>query len=158
MRIMCGSPVRQSPEILKCFLDSLARQTVQMDCVFVDDNTDATSSVLLTESNGLVVSAGMWTPALDDYTRDDVTHHWTNSAIWRVAKLKDYLIRVRARKGLRLPLPRRLRSHSPPQDRREASRSQKRRHLEHLLDCVATKHACIAERVAQQRVRHVCGS
>jgi hypothetical protein len=88
---MLGCPVRQNPKILARFLDSLEKQTVKMDYVFVDDNTAIESSKMLRDIGAQIVPG--YQPHNDgNYARTDNTHHWDDSSIWKVARFKDLLI------------------------------------------------------------------
>jgi glycosyltransferase involved in cell wall biosynthesis len=94
---MLGSPVRQTPKVLEKFLESIEKQTVKMDCVFIDDNTEKASSDLL-KAFGAAVIPG-YSPAKDgNYARADNTHHWDDTSIWKVAGFKDYLIEYTLRR------------------------------------------------------------
>jgi len=89
-RIMLACPIRQKPEILKPFLDSITRLKTEFDCVFIDDNTNPDSSNLLK-----TFECKVFTPEIKDegnYQHDNFTHKWDDSSIWKVAMFKDFLI------------------------------------------------------------------
>lgn len=97
--ILIGSPIRQDPDILKVFLERLsALDTSGLRCSFrfIDDNVDQASSNLLerfqrTARRTHVVPAKSDVKA--DYIKTDTTHIWTEELIWKVAGMKDELIR-----------------------------------------------------------------
>lgn len=93
--ILLASPVRQSPEILKLFLESLSRlnKNDSIDYLFVDDNDDAESKKILIEQihkNKCTI----WTSdeLKHHYLKTDVTHEWDYKSVWRLAKIKDRVI------------------------------------------------------------------
>lgn len=95
-RVLFASPVQQKPQVLTHFLDGLKRQDseeVELDFLFVDDNHDAASSELLARFAAEVPGASVHriTPA-ERYQRDEFTHWWNESLIWRVAAVKDAII------------------------------------------------------------------
>ncbi|WP_227872212.1 glycosyltransferase [Paenibacillus albus] len=102
-RILIGSPIRQKPEILTLFLQSLERlrhATWQADYVFIDDNEDA-ASVLLTQFTEAVHAQGSSTVRLiagsktsSAYKRDEITHYWNDELIGKVADWKDHFIQM----------------------------------------------------------------
>ena len=108
-RILIGSPVRQKEEILALFLQSLGRlrqTTWKCDYVFVDDNEDAAASTLLIQFADAVNAQGSSTarllersPAICAYKRDEVTHHWNDELIGRVAGWKDRFIQFAREEG-----------------------------------------------------------
>ncbi|WP_163859568.1 glycosyltransferase [Paenibacillus elgii] len=99
-RILIGSVIRQSPSILELFLQSLTK----LDCpfadihyIFADDNTDNSSSNLLNRfaedfpNAASIISCNP--QELDSgYRRDETTHYWDNSSIWKVAEYKNGII------------------------------------------------------------------
>lgn len=95
-RVLVGSPVHQKPAILKEFLNSLRnlkQENIIIDFMFIDDNTIDESSKLLYDfrenNNQVFINTGKKT---DKYERDEVTHHWNESLIWKVAGFKDTII------------------------------------------------------------------
>lgn len=96
-KILVGSPVFQSPDILKAFLCSLKELSCgasSMDYIFVDDNTDERSSRQLAlferKSSNVTVLQGK---DKSSYTCDDESHHWDDSLMLRVAGYKNDIIR-----------------------------------------------------------------
>lgn len=97
VRILVGSPIRQNSEILKEFLFSLRhlQGDIQFDFCFIDDNVDEQSSRLLEEFKDQVPGrCFIYKAAADNipYVCDEITHHWTNETIWKVAAFKDGMI------------------------------------------------------------------
>ena len=96
-RVLIGSPVCQSPKILKEFLDSLkAIDLSSLDVAFllVDDNQEQVSSNMLRDANlgreKILISA----PPRDiDFEISEVTHYWNYSLVLRVANLKNEIIK-----------------------------------------------------------------
>ncbi|WP_127585515.1 glycosyltransferase [Paenibacillus koleovorans] len=111
-RVLIGSPVRQTPAILERFLDSLRRlekKSLAVSYLFVDDNEDPAASSLLqkfreTAGRAVVVSQQQHrveqeqlrvggVPASSAYVKDETTHYWKEDLIWKVASMKDGIIR-----------------------------------------------------------------
>ncbi|MFC6649551.1 glycosyltransferase family 2 protein [Paenibacillus rhizoplanae] len=96
-RVLLGSPIHQKPEILEHFLKSLQRlnlNNIELHYYLIDDNRDTASSELLQQfaQSGRTVflePSGYH----DDYIRDDNTHAWRISLIWKVAEFKNKMIR-----------------------------------------------------------------
>lgn len=112
VRILVGSPVRQTPVILKEFLSSLerlAQDKYSLDYFFVDDNTNKESSQLLHEfaqkhENKCLISAPEYTSEKQEehpqhYCCDDKTHYWDTEITWKVAAFKDQMIHTAFEKG-----------------------------------------------------------
>ncbi|RNC29785.1 MAG: hypothetical protein AWM53_00003 [Candidatus Dichloromethanomonas elyunquensis] len=97
-RVLIGSPVRQSPEILNLFLRSLENlisSDIQADCYFIDDNEIELSSQLLedfkTKAGSLVIIKKC--PKTDgQYIRNEKTHFWNERLVWKVASYKNTII------------------------------------------------------------------
>ena len=98
-RVLIGSPIRQNPHILKEFLDSLSglgQGELELNYIFVDDNESEESSRLLLnfKEKGLTVlikgDKGEKRPG--DYVCDDITHHWRDHLIQKVAGYKNLMI------------------------------------------------------------------
>ncbi|NGX34273.1 MAG: 2-O-methyltransferase NoeI [Candidatus Anoxychlamydiales bacterium] len=100
LRILVGSPIHQTPAILKEFLNSLnhlEKNTFTLDYFFVDDNDIEESSQMLKDfsqkldqnSNALIFSK----KNDSNYHCDEFTHHWNKKSIWKVAKFKDLMIK-----------------------------------------------------------------
>lgn len=100
-RVLVGSPVHQRPEILAAFLGSLRQlesgsgdDRIQLDFIFIDDNTDERSSLVLgrfaqTTERVRVFAAPESEQA---YVCDEVTHRWTEQLCWKVGAFKDIII------------------------------------------------------------------
>ncbi|NPV91336.1 MAG: glycosyltransferase family 2 protein [Firmicutes bacterium] len=101
-RVLLGSPIRQKPEILKEFiesLNSLDQRDIELSFILVDDNEYEESSrqLLRFEENQRtflfkaesIEKAGNTHEA---YVCDDTTHYWKEHLIWRVAGFKDFMI------------------------------------------------------------------
>ena len=105
MRILIGTPVRQSPAILECYLNSLRdleKDGLRVEYAFVDDNTDPASTKLLEafrdENERVTLLAGIPDNQLD-YDCDDDGHGWNHALFAKVAFYKDQIINM-AREGL----------------------------------------------------------
>lgn len=99
-KILLGSPIHQKPAILTEFLTSLKElepEKYTLDYFFIDDNDCEESSHLLQkfseEQNGhcLLIRSekGENQPV---YICDEVTHHWKEVIVWKVAAFKDRMI------------------------------------------------------------------
>lgn len=103
-RVLVGSPVRQTPAILRLFLESLRRierSRIDLDFCFVDDNEDPESSALLERFKAEVPGVDVERPTGAPQTGgaqepDQAAHLWDSGRIDRVAWLKDRMI-ARAR-------------------------------------------------------------
>jgi CDP-glycerol glycerophosphotransferase (TagB/SpsB family)/GT2 family glycosyltransferase len=97
-KILIASPIRQKPAILKEFLVSLRElDTSGFDIwyLFVDDNTDPESSAILNTFSKKVPNVMVHRADTGDkYVCDDVTHHWKERLIWKVAAFKDMMIKI----------------------------------------------------------------
>lgn len=101
IRILVGSPVRQKPQILREFLSGLEEaegEGFRLSFLFVDDNTDESSSALLRDFSArhdcLVLSGKELLQAIveDRYSSNEVTHTWDDTAIEKIAAYKDRII------------------------------------------------------------------
>jgi len=96
-RVLIGSSVRQDPRVLEYFLDSLRdlkARNFAVDYMFVDDNDDARSSLLLLNFRPLRSSVVI-VPCPEDrepYVRDEIHHHWNEKLVWRVARNKNLIL------------------------------------------------------------------
>lgn len=96
-KVLIGSPIHQSKDILNEFLSSLERldkHELQVDYYFVDDNIDTSSSVLLEEfqednDNVTIVSSNNLST---EYVCDDFTHRWNSSLVEKVTQFKNNII------------------------------------------------------------------
>lgn len=96
LKILIGSTVRQKPNILKEFLQSLSELYIQdynVDFMFFDDNENQESSELLNsfklEDCLIRIMNGEKT---GEYICNDERHHWKDELIWKVAAYKDRII------------------------------------------------------------------
>lgn len=101
--ILIGSPVLQSPNILKLFLDSLLhlnRETFTVDYIFTDDNKDVQSSELLKkfypEGSHVTILQGL---KGSSYVCNKESHHWSDALMLRVANYKNEMIQYAVNKG-----------------------------------------------------------
>ncbi len=96
-RILIGSPVRQEPDILEEFLDSLRElktQNMSIDYFFIDDSENPVSSSKLNDfcqgcTGSVVLEQGDRSGA---YVRTEDTHHWKENLIWKVADYKNRML------------------------------------------------------------------
>ncbi len=96
-RVLIGSPIRQNPEILALFLESLERleqAQVSLSYFFIDDNEEPESSRLLSQFGSarerVVIRRSDGQPP---YIRNEITHYWNEELIWKVADYKNTIIR-----------------------------------------------------------------
>lgn len=94
--VLIGSPVFQKPEILRAFLGSLEqlqRESITIDYIFTDDNTEPKSSRLLEsfrpEKSAVTIIPG---DKGSTYIRDEGSHYWSDALMFRVAKYKNKMI------------------------------------------------------------------
>ncbi|MBT2288965.1 glycosyltransferase [Paenibacillus albidus] len=95
-RILLGSPIHQKPLVLRQFLDSLLRldiKGIELDFYLIDDNDNEESSLLLQQFKGehthiLLQPSGYH----DTYIRNDTTHYWNSTLVWKVANFKNMMI------------------------------------------------------------------
>jgi len=98
--LVIGSSIRQKPEILKEFLNSLQELDVtglEIRYFFIDDNTDTASSDMLAKFRSHQTTIRRIQPQTE-YICSDVTHHWTHQLMDRLARQKDRILRY-ARKN-----------------------------------------------------------
>lgn len=100
-KVLIGGPVRQKPNILKCFLDGLRdldTNEVSVGYYFVDDNTNPDSSKLLEEfkketNNVLIRKSNEFSVEKDnDYCCDNITHTWKKELIAKITTFKNDII------------------------------------------------------------------
>lgn len=103
--ILIASPVRQTAPVLREFLESLCvleRTTVRTDYLFVDDNEETASSDMLrdfvTENEGTIITVDAVLNEDEDhqkgsYTKDEGGHYWQDEQVWRVAGLKNQILK-----------------------------------------------------------------
>lgn len=96
-RVLIGSPVQQKSEILKEFLAFLSQLNVDgldVGYLFIDDNIEASSSILLEDfSNNHQTSTIFAKKTGDLYQCNDSTHQWNENLINKVAMFKNSIIR-----------------------------------------------------------------
>ncbi len=102
-RVLVASPVRQDPEVLKEFLTSLSSLDISglnVDFLFVDNNDSHISSSILSSFREKHPSTTIWrVPVMNPYERNENSHIWGESSIWRVAELKNRIISHALNKG-----------------------------------------------------------
>ena len=104
VRVLLGSPVRQEPEILKVFLDSLCsleKDNISLDYFFIDDNDDSISGALLFNYSkeikaNVIIEQGNKS---DVYIRGEDSHHWKENLVWKVAEYKNKIIEYCKQEG-----------------------------------------------------------
>ncbi|MFP7255726.1 glycosyltransferase [Terribacillus goriensis] len=93
--VLIGTTVKQDPDILAAYLDSLNRlQTTELSIFycFIDDNDDPKSSTLLSAFAAEHDAVILPSETTDSYQKDEHTHYWTEALIWKVAALKNKII------------------------------------------------------------------
>ncbi len=98
-KILIGSPVHQSPEILKEFLLSLTEldsDNHDIDYCFVDDNSDDESKEVLSNFKSIMPDNVTILDSHDDsvYYVDDYTHRWSQSLVEKVTRFKNAIIKI----------------------------------------------------------------
>ena len=97
-RLVIGSPICQKPSILKEFLNSLIeleKSSTDIAYCFIDDNENEDSSKLLAEFEQKVPNVLVYNyKSSTSYLCDDTTHHWNDRLIWKVADLKNLIIKI----------------------------------------------------------------
>ncbi|SDB90556.1 glycosyltransferase [Shouchella lonarensis] len=98
MRVLIGSPVNQTPQILRPFLDMLShieQETISIDYLFLDDNDDHTSRARLqtfAKKTARCIVRPSTYPKTMPYHKDDMTHGWDVSLVKKVATFKNDMI------------------------------------------------------------------
>lgn len=97
IKILLGSPVRQEYAVLKEFLESVDRletDDISLDIMFIDDNNDQKSKQLLREykRDGSKIILKETKSTAENY-KDEITHHWRENLIWKVAAFKNSIIK-----------------------------------------------------------------
>ncbi|MGE7622800.1 glycosyltransferase [Viridibacillus sp. NPDC096237] len=94
--ILLGSPVRQSPEVLKEFLSSvsnLPKDQFNLDIFFLENNEESLSTDMLLEFKEQNNNTRIEQVKVSDvYARNDHTHYWNEQLIWKVADYKNQII------------------------------------------------------------------
>ncbi len=100
-KVLIGSPIRQKPAILKEFLNSLIdldKDDISVSYYFIDDNSDAESSKLLSNfqkknENVKIDNASSFSGYFErEYNCDAKTHHWKKDIINKVILFKNKII------------------------------------------------------------------
>lgn len=96
-KILVGSPVFKTPDILEAFLCSLKKlngKDLTIDYMFVDDNVEKKSSDQLAtfsrEGSEVIIIKGN---DRSTYKCSDESHYWSDSLMLRVAEYKNMIIR-----------------------------------------------------------------
>lgn len=95
MKILIGTPIKQSAAILRFYLESLEsleKEDWQVHYCFVDDNDEEASHDLLTEFANKHQVTILSSEFEDEYVKTDNTHHWNDNLIWKVANFKNEII------------------------------------------------------------------
>ncbi|GAA3408493.1 glycosyltransferase [Paenibacillus hodogayensis] len=98
-RVLVASPVHQRPAVLQLFLESLSgleQQSASVNFLFMDDNEDPISSALLRKfaaDRGRTVVERYTEGEASAYSRDEYTHYWKEEQVWKVAGMKDAMLR-----------------------------------------------------------------
>jgi len=95
-KVLIGSPINQKPEILKEFIESLKRldkDNLIVNYYFIDDNFNEESSFIIDrfikDEKGIIYK----NLEKDNYICDNITHHWKENLIWKVASFKNKIIK-----------------------------------------------------------------
>ncbi len=99
-RILVGSPVRQKPDVLREFLESLNtldRSSYITDYFFIDDNDSEESRQLLQQfakqqKNRCHIVQANKASETDPFICDETTHHWNINLMDKVGSFKDTII------------------------------------------------------------------
>ena len=95
-RVLVGSTIRESPEVLKRYLESLNGLNVDSDTSvefsFIDNNDCLESSQALIDYMPEDSMVSVSDPEGVSYHKNDETHLWTHDAIRNVADLKNCII------------------------------------------------------------------
>lgn len=96
-RVLIGSPVHQKPAVLREFLISLQNlrhHHLEFGYFFIDDNLEELASAMLRDFAKHVGNVTLETSRQEDmYVRNEVTHHWNEDLIWKVAEFKNVMLR-----------------------------------------------------------------
>ncbi|WP_020616852.1 glycosyltransferase family 2 protein [Paenibacillus daejeonensis] len=95
-RVLIASPIRQTPDILERFLQSLKglrTGNLELSYLFIDDNDDSKSQQILQQfihySQQTMVQ---YAASAGEYKRDENTHYWNEELVWKVATFKDSIL------------------------------------------------------------------
>lgn len=94
--VLLGSPVQQSPAILREFLialEEMEKTGISIHYMFMDDNTYESSSALLAEFKEKYKQVEIINNKDSfNYRCDEYTHYWQEETVWKVARMKDKII------------------------------------------------------------------
>ncbi len=95
-KVLIASPIRQNPDILSHFLLSLKqlnKEGLAFSYYFIDDNHEKKSSELLkgfqSEMQEVIIKN---INSEEEYLKNQMTHYWNESLVWKVAQFKDSMI------------------------------------------------------------------
>lgn len=96
-RILLASPIKQKPAILREFLACLSvldKTDIELEFAFIDDNDSQSHDLVNFAQNnpGVILIKGM--ESSREYRCNEHTHSWQEDIVWKVARYKDYLIRL----------------------------------------------------------------
>lgn len=97
-RILIGSPIHQKKEIVQEFFESLRllrQDNLDIDFAFIDDHNEhqVIQEFSLQHVNTRILPSQVSSQEIsENYQCDEVTHHWKEALIWKVAAFKDQLI------------------------------------------------------------------
>jgi len=100
-RILIGSPVRESPEILKEYADSLMnldREGIKTEFLFIDDNVNRESVEVLHKLTKLLPGTIMAGDGKSPGNMSDFKHKWDIDSISRVSEYRNRILEI-ARDG-----------------------------------------------------------
>ncbi|QDR82551.1 glycosyltransferase [Sporomusa termitida] len=96
-RILLASPIRQKPAILTEFLAclQLLDQTgFTLEFMFIDDHDSPSVELQQFAAANAGVTVFQGAEQSQAYRCDEQTHYWQEDIVWKVAKYKDYFIRL----------------------------------------------------------------
>ncbi|WP_084159255.1 glycosyltransferase family 2 protein [Paenibacillus taiwanensis] len=98
-RVLIASPIRQRPDILEAWLESLSRlqhQSYTASFAFFDDNDDEHSRQLLLKFKQEHSDVRIYRSEQPKvaYECNETTHFWNEHLVWRVAAMKDFCIQA----------------------------------------------------------------
>lgn len=97
-RVLIGSPIRQKSAVLNEFLISLEEldnESIDITYLFIDDNENHESSMLLKNFASKVNNVMVYkNESNDQYVCNDQTHLWNEQLVWKVASLKNMIIQI----------------------------------------------------------------
>lgn len=100
MKILVGAPVRQDPKIFYQYLEGLrgliVPEGVELDFCFVLDNSDHLIGMLKSNEYYALYSDEVGN---ESYVVDEITHHWTNGLVGKIAFIKNALLKKAVEMG-----------------------------------------------------------